>query len=162
MLDRVTASIELEAPDAARWREQFHGLLARMFQALVAHPGIAAMTLNDPPTTEVVLALSENLLEILDVGGIVAQDAAWTCDIVVMLVIAVASEDDARRARGRSDDERREQIDELYNTFAALPSDRFPFIVAHAAQMVAGDSEERFHFAIDVILDGVLARAARQ
>jgi AcrR family transcriptional regulator len=161
MLDRVTASIELEVPDAARWREQLHSLLQRMFRALVAHPGIAAMTLSDPPTTEVVLLLTENMLEILDVGGISPHDAAWTCDILVMLVIAVASEDDARTQRGRSDDERRDQIAALYTTFAALPPERFPFIAAHATEMVAGDSEERFHFAIDVIVDGVVARAAR-
>jgi AcrR family transcriptional regulator len=162
MLDRVTAGIELEHPDAGRWREQLHALLQRMFHALVSHPGIAAMTLSDPPTTEVVLLLTENLLEILEVGGVVPQDAAWTCDILVMLVIAVASEDDARRARGRSDEERGEHIDGLFATFAALPAERFPFIAAYAAQMVAGDSEERFHFAIDVIIDGVVARATRQ
>jgi hypothetical protein len=28
--------------------------------------------------------------------------------------------------------------------------------------MVAGDGDERFRFAIDIVVDGVLARAARQ
>src|SRR5580658_366894 len=37
MLDRVCASIELEVPDPARWRDQLHALLQRMYQALVAH-----------------------------------------------------------------------------------------------------------------------------
>jgi hypothetical protein len=60
----------------------------------VAHPGIAALTLEDPPTTEVVLRLTENLLGILLAGGIDPQDAAWACDIFVSLVTAVASEDD--------------------------------------------------------------------
>ncbi len=53
-------------------------------------------------------------------------------------------------------------VDELYTTFAGLPPDRFPLLAAHAAQMVAGDSDERFRFAIDVVLDGVLARAGPQ
>src|SRR5580704_12681946 len=52
MLDRVVATIELEAPDPSRWRAQLHSLLQRTHHALVAHPGIAAMTLADPPTTE--------------------------------------------------------------------------------------------------------------
>jgi hypothetical protein len=43
-----------------------------------------------------------------------------------------------------------------------VPPDRLPLITAHAAQMVAGDSDERFRFAIDVIIDGVVARAARR
>jgi AcrR family transcriptional regulator len=163
MLDRVTATIELEAPDPSRWRGQLHSLLERLRQALLAHPGIAALTLADPPTTETVLLLAENLLGILLAGGVDPQDAAWACDILVLLVTAVASEDDARRARGLSDDaDRQVHVDEIYNNLAGLPPDRFPLITAHAAQMVAGDGDERFRFAIDVVVDGVLARATRR
>src|SRR6204780_4301823 len=43
MLDRVTATVELEAPDPSRWRAQLHSLLQRMHQALVGPPGIAAL-----------------------------------------------------------------------------------------------------------------------
>jgi Tetracyclin repressor-like, C-terminal domain len=121
------------------------------------------MTLTDPPTTEAVLLLTENLLGILLAGGLDPQDAAWACDIFVSLVTAAAREDDVRRPRGCSDDgDRQERVDELSKTFAGLPPDRFPLIAAHAAQMVAGDGEERFRFGIDVVVDGVLARAARQ
>ena len=70
MLDRVTATIELEAPDPSRWRAQLHSLLQRLHQALVAHSGIAAMTLADPPRNEAVLGLTENLLGILLAGGL--------------------------------------------------------------------------------------------
>jgi AcrR family transcriptional regulator len=163
MLDRVTATIKLEAPDPSHWRAQLHSLLQRMHQALVAHPGIAAMTLVDSPTTESVLRLTENLLGILLAGGLDPQDAAWACDIFVMLVTAVAREDDVRRPRGHSDDgARQDQVDEIYKTFAGLPPDRFPLLAAHAAQMVAGDGDERFRFVIDVVIDGVVARAARR
>jgi AcrR family transcriptional regulator len=163
MLDRVTATVELEAPDPSRWRAQLHSLLQRMHQVLLAHPGIAAITLADPPTTDAILLVTENLLGILLAGGLDPQDAAWACDILVLLVTAVASEDDMRRTRGRSDEDgRKEHVEELYKTFAGLPPDRFPLIAAHAAQMVAGDGDERFRFAVDVVLDGVVARAARQ
>jgi AcrR family transcriptional regulator len=162
MLDRVIATVELEAADPSRWRAQLHSLLARVRQALVAHPGIAAMTLADPPTTEAVLHLTENLLGILLAGGLDPQDAAWACDILVLLATAAAREDDVRRPRGASDDDRRQQVGELHRTFAGLPPDRFPLISAHAAQMVAGDGDERFRFAIDVVIDGMIARAARR
>ncbi len=158
MLDRVTATIELEPPDASRWRAQLHALLLRTHQTLVAHPGIAAMTLADPPTTDAVLLLTENLLGILLAGGLDPQDAAWACDIFVLQATAAAREAGGRRA-GRHDD-RREDVDEPPPSFARLPPDRFPLIAAHAAQMVAGDGEERFRFAVDVIVDGVVARAA--
>jgi AcrR family transcriptional regulator len=160
MLDRVTATIELEPPDPSRWRAQLHSLLWGLHQALLAHPGMAALTLADPPTTETVLRLAENLLGILLAGGLTPQDAAWACDILVLLVTAVASEDDVRRARRGDGD--REDVDEIYTTLAGLPPERFPLITAHAAEMVAGDGDERFRFAIDVVVDGVVARAARQ
>lgn len=162
MLDRVTATIELEAPDPSRWRAQLHSLLERMHRALVAHPGIASITLADSPTTEGVLLLTESLLGILLAGGLEPQDAAWASDIFVVLATAAAREDDVRRPRGPSNADRREQVDELYQTFAGLPPDRFPLLVAHAAQMVAGDGDERFRFAIDVVIDGVLARAVHR
>ena len=163
MLDRVTAMIELEAPDPSRWRPQLHSLLARTHRALVDHPGIAAMTLADPPTTDAVLLLTENMLGILLAGGLDPQDAAWGCDILVSLVTAAAREEDARHAAGRSgDDDRRGGAGDLYATFAGLPPGRFPLITAHAAQMAAGDGGERFRFAIDVVIDGMLARAARR
>jgi AcrR family transcriptional regulator len=161
MLNRVTSTIKLEAPNPLRWRTQLHSLLRRMRQALVAHPGIAAITLVDSPTSESVLRLTENLLGILLAGGLDPQDAAWASDLFVLLVTAAAHEDDVRRPRGAKVD-RREQVDHLFETFAGLPHEQFPLIVGHAAQMVTGDADERFRFAIDVVIDGVVARAARR
>jgi AcrR family transcriptional regulator len=149
MLDRVIAGVELDPPDPARWRAQLHALLDRMHAALTAHPGIAAMTLVDPPTTLAVLDLVENLMGILLAGGIDSQDVAWACDIFVLLTTAAAREDDVRHGQ-----DRRQQADQVYKTFAGLPPGRFPLIVAHAEQMVAGDGRERFRFAINIALDG--------
>jgi AcrR family transcriptional regulator len=161
MLDRVTATIELETPQPSRWRTQLHSLLQRMRQALVDHPGIAQVTLANSPTTEAVLLVTENLLGILLAGGLDPQDAAWASDIYVSLVTVAAREDDVRRPGSRSNDDRKGQVDDLRETFAGLPPDRFPLLAAHAAQMVAGDSDERFRYAIDIVTDGILARAAR-
>ena len=160
MLDRVTGTVELEPPDPSRWRAQLHSLLRRLHHALVAHPGIAAMSLADSPTTGAVLQLTENLLGVLLAGGLDPQDAAWACDILVSLVTATAREDDVRHPGGPSDEGDRRQ--RVYQTFVDLPPDRFPLLTAHAAQMVAGDSDERFRFAIDVVVDGVTVRAARR
>ena len=158
MLDRVIAAIELEPADPSSWRAQLDSLLQRLHRALTAHPGIAALTLADPPTTETMLALIENLLGILLAGGMDAQDAAWACDTVVLLVTGAAHEDEMRR---NSADSPQQQVDELYELFSQLPPDRFPLISTYATEMLAGDSNERFRFAIDLVVDGLVARAAR-
>jgi AcrR family transcriptional regulator len=98
MQDRITAAIELEPPDPARWRAQLHSLLERMHRALVAHPGIAATAMADPPTTEAALLLTENLLGILLAGSLDPQDAAWGADIFALLVTYAAIEDEVRPA----------------------------------------------------------------
>ena len=156
MLDRVIGAIELEPPDPSRWRAQLHSLLLRMHQALIAHPGIAALTLTDPATTETMLAFIENLLGILLAGGVDVQDAAWACDTVVLLVTGAAHEEEMRRGNA---DNPQQQIDELYDLFTRLPPERFPLISVHATEMLAGDSEERFRFAVDLVVDGLVARA---
>jgi AcrR family transcriptional regulator len=156
MFDRVIAEIELEPPDPSRWRAQLHSLLLRMHQALIAHPGIAALTLTDPATTETMLAFIENLLGILLAGGVDVQDAAWACDTVVLLVTGAAHEEEMRRGNANNP---QQQIDELSNLFSQLPPEQFPLISAHATEMLAGDSEERFRFAVDLIVDGLVARA---
>jgi AcrR family transcriptional regulator len=162
ILDRVISTIELEPPDPSRWRPQLHSLVQRIHQALLDHRGVASITLAGSPTSEAVLGLTENLLGTLLAGGIDPQGAAWACDIFVLLVIATAREDDERRPRPGGDGLGAEQVNALYETFAGLPPDRFPLLAANAAQMVAGDPDQRFRFAIDVVIDGVVANAARR
>jgi AcrR family transcriptional regulator len=155
MQDRIIATIELEDPDPARWREQLHTLLDRGRQALVAHPGIAATLMTAPPSSRASLVLVENMLGILLAGGVARQDAAWAADIFAMLVSYSAMEADVRRA------DPAEQAAALYRAFTALSADQFPLVVACAAQLTAGDSDERFRYAVDVVTDGLLARTGR-
>jgi AcrR family transcriptional regulator len=156
VFDRVVASVELEAPDPARWRAQLHALLVRVRGALVAHPGIAATAIAEPPMTEASLRLVENLLAILLAGGLDPQDAAWAADMLTMVVSYAAVEAEVRGT------DNRERAHKLYETFTGLPADRFPLITAHAAQLTAGDADQRFHVAVDVVIDGMLARATRR
>jgi hypothetical protein len=151
----IFASVELENPDPARWRTQLHALVLRMRQALIAHPGIAATAIAEPPRTEASLQLVENLLALLLAGGLDPQDAAWATDILAMVVRYAAIETDVRGT------DHQEQARKLHETFSGLPPGRFPLISAHAAQLVAGDTDERFRVTVDIVIDGMLARTAR-
>jgi AcrR family transcriptional regulator len=154
MFDRIIAAVKLETPDPSRWRAQLHNLLERLRAELIKHPGIAAATMVDPPRTEVALRLLENLLGILLAGGIDAQHAAWAADILAAQVTYAAIEAELRRTDPSA------LAAEVTANFARLPADNFPLITAHAAQLIAGDVDERFRFAIDVVIDGVLDRAS--
>lgn len=155
MFERIVASIRLEKPNPKRWRTQLHSLLRRSRDALVAHPGMAVATLADPPRTEGVLRTLENMLGLLFAAGFDAQEAAWTADVLAAQVTYAAIE---AEARGDGIDT---LADQAASNFQRLPAASFPLITSHVAELVAGDVDERFRFAIDAVIDGVLARTAR-
>jgi AcrR family transcriptional regulator len=156
MFERAVDPLALVEPDAARWRDQVHDLLGAFLKTLENYPGLAGALPVGPPVSENALAGAENLLAILLAGGIGSQDAAWACDILALIVTATATEADVRRDIGRAD-----IVDHARDAFAELPPERFPMIVAHVAEMTAGDSQDRFHFAVDTFLDGLVARSAK-
>jgi AcrR family transcriptional regulator len=162
MSDRVAAAIVLETPDPANWREQLYRLMHRVLDAMQAHPGLAASTLAHVPLSNPPFDFMENLLGLLVAGGVGRQDAAWACDILMLVTTATAIENDVRRDRGHGG---QADIDAMVNglrtRFATLPVERFPLTVDYAEEMVTGDGDDRFRFSIDVMLDGMVARAAR-
>jgi hypothetical protein len=92
--------------------------------------------------------------------GITPEDASWACDILSPMVTATA-EADARRTSRQTAGADRDDVVQLRTTFAGLPANRFPHIVAHASELVSGEAIGRFRFGIDTFLDGLLARSGR-
>ena len=156
MMDRVAGTVPPIAADPERWREQAHDLMRGLRDALEAHPGLASVLTGEPPTTENALAGAESLLGILLAGGVTSQDAAWAVDILMLIVTATATEADVRRDSG---DGAGLDVFRIRETFAGLSAERFPLLVSHASELTAGAGEERFRFAIDTVLDGLVARA---
>jgi AcrR family transcriptional regulator len=160
MLDRVTGAVPLEEPDPARWREQVHRLLQGMLEAMEAHPGIATVAVGNPPTTDRMLLGGDNLLGLLRAGGVRDQDAAWACDILPLITTSLAVETAVHQARAVGGVPEEEVVARLNQAFRSLDPARFPNLSALGPLMTTGSGDERFHFAIDVFLDGLVARAA--
>jgi AcrR family transcriptional regulator len=162
MFDRAAGdALPLAAPDPERWREQVHDLLGNFLKTLESYPGLAGALPVGPPATDNALAGAENLLGVLLAGGITPQDAAWACDILALIVTATATEADVRRI-SEAGTGREDIVDRVRSTFAELPPERFPMLVGHVAEMTAGDGDDRFRFAVDTFLDGLVARAAKR
>jgi hypothetical protein len=110
------------------------------------------------PTGEASLRFADNLLGVLLAGGVTPRDAAWACDILPLITVASAVETATYQERG---DEQGAVAGEIAAVFTTLPADRYPNLVRLGDDLVSGDGDERFHFAIDTFLDGLVARAAR-
>ena len=156
MLDRVIGTIDTEPPDARRWREQVHRLMNAMVAAMQAHPGIARVALANIPTSGNALAGAESMLAILRAGGIADQPAAWACDILPLLATATAIEGDIYASREDGETEE-EAIARVSAAFGSLPPERFPNLSALSGELTSGSGEQRFTFAVDCMLDGLLA-----
>lgn len=98
------------------------------------------------------------MMGVLLAGGNTPQDAAWACDILPLLTTASAMEDAVHIDRGNTVEATVERLDAV---FSVLPADRFPNIAKYGDVLTSGTGDERFRFAIDVFLDGLVARAGR-
>jgi AcrR family transcriptional regulator len=162
MLDRVSGMVPLEQPDPSRWREQVQRLLDGMLRAMEAYPGIATVAVANPPTSERTLLGADNLLGLLRAGGVRDQDAAWACDILPLITTAIAVETAVHQQRAAEGHSEREVIERLSQALSSLDQARFPNLTALGPFLTTGGGDERFHFAVDVFLDGLVARAARE
>jgi AcrR family transcriptional regulator len=160
MLDRVVGTVPLEDPDPARWREQVHRLMFAMVASMSAHPGIARVALANIPTGGNAIAAAESLLGTLRAGGIADQPAAWGCDILPLIATATAIEGDIYSARVDGETEE-EAVERVTAAFSSLPPERFPNLTALVGPLTSGDGDQRLAFAVDCMLDGMLAASRR-
>src|ERR1700761_2583498 len=156
MLDRVGTMVPLEEPDPSRWREQIHRMVDGVLRVMEEHRGIARVAVANVPTGENSLRFADNLAGVLLAGGVSPRDAAWACDILPLITVASAVETATYQERG---DEQVEVAGEIAEVFSTLSADRYPHLARYGDELVSGDGNERFRFAIDTFLDGLVARA---
>ena len=108
--------------------------------------------------TDSSLSSIESLFGLLVAGGIAPQETAWACDIL-MLIVTTAGEADIRRAAGQTLDA--DFVERMRSAFAEVPAERYPNVASNASELVAGDGDDRFHFAIETFRDGLVARSPK-
>jgi AcrR family transcriptional regulator len=166
VLDRIAAQIHVPEPDPEHWDEQLKQLFRDTLAVYRAHPGSARAAMGQVPTMEGTMRVAEGMMAICLAGGISPQAAAWMCDVGSLYVSAIAYEESIWIARENSTKAGEEPdhaaIDEqMLQFWQQLPPEKFPMLSRYSAQMTAGDGEERFAFAIDVLVSGLAAVSER-
>jgi AcrR family transcriptional regulator len=160
MADRVLGEIPLPEVDPAKWRAQLKELLSAQFAALVRYPGIARVVMAIMiPAGPNLLKLGEVTLALLRAGGLSVRHAAFGCDVVGMYVKAFAQESSDWRGGLADRPEIKRRAEELGAYLAALPRSAFPHTIAMNELFSEETSRERFEFGLDILLDGLAARA---
>jgi AcrR family transcriptional regulator len=166
VIDRIASQLQVPEPDPERWDEQLKDLLRQMYDLYRDHPGAARAAMAQIPQTEGPMRVAEGIMAIADAGGISPQAAAWMCDLAALFVSAVAYEKtlwiqrENSTAAGEEPDH--EAIDsEMVQIWGQLPAAMFPLLNRYATEMVTGDGDDRFEFAIDVLVSGLAAVSER-
>jgi AcrR family transcriptional regulator len=158
LFDAAIGTIEVEATDPARWREQLRALIVRMTTMMLEdYPGIAIMGMTTIPTGDNALRVTESVLSLLKAGGASDQAAAYAGDLLSMYATAIAFEQSIHQASGSDPDDEARELQRVASRFAAVPADCFPTMAALAPYMTRGSGAERFLLGVDVIINGLLA-----
>ena len=161
VINRISAMLEIPAPDPERWQEQLKDVLRGTLQLYRRHPGSARAAMGMIPTMEGGLGAAEGILAIALAGGVSPQAATWFCDLAAAYVGAIAYEESIWIARDNSTDAGEDPdhaaIDEQLRGVIEGLADRFPLIHRYATEMTAGDGDDRFDFGIDVLVNGLAA-----
>jgi AcrR family transcriptional regulator len=157
VFDEVAGEVPLPEPDPARWQEQIRALWIETHAALARNGDIARVALGRVPLGPNALRGAEAAMAVLRGGGVPDNAVAWAVDVVGLYIVANAIEGAVYADRQRSEQDRRAYWVQVRDHLAAVPAERFPTIAALAPAMVAGGSEERFAFGLDLIIRGLVS-----
>jgi AcrR family transcriptional regulator len=164
LLDRVIGEVDLGVIDPAQpWQEQMRQIGRAMRRTLGAHGDIARATLGRIPQGENALVLLNEMLGRLRAAQLPERVISYGVDVLSLYTGAIAYEESLAVHTPDGEASIEEFVEQLRSYFASLPADRFPHVIALAGPLTAFDpeSDDRFEFGLDVIIDGLAAQAAR-
>ncbi|MEV4137095.1 TetR/AcrR family transcriptional regulator [Dactylosporangium sp. NPDC049742] len=161
LLDRVVGEIPLPVLDASGdWAAIVKRSCWDSRAVFLAHRDLVKVARANIPVGPNSLRYTEAMLAVLRGAGIPDKVAAWGMDQMSLVIVADAVETSIHVSHGRqSEADAAPYLAQIRDYYASLPVDRFPNLVAMAPAMTEGSGDERFAFAIDLMVDG-LARHA--
>ncbi|WP_051229187.1 TetR/AcrR family transcriptional regulator [Pleomorphomonas oryzae] len=135
--------------DAADWRGQLIGLLMTYTERLYSHPAIARLSLFARSNGPNSLRMADALLKLLRQGGVADASAAWAIDLMMHFATATAAE--------QSSDQHESKIAATADAIEAADPALYPNLAAiDPLLLFSGDGLERYTWAVNVLIDGVL------
>jgi AcrR family transcriptional regulator len=156
MLDQALAAVTL--PDMGlSWRDRLKNYLTSYLDVLSERSGLAEVALSTVATGTNSLRMWEVLLGLLKEGGVDDAKLVAGVDMLLLHTTTVAAEEGHRQVVGQDNGR-------VANALAAASGEQFPLVATLYQQgafwFSACDDEERFRWALDVIIDGLIANRA--
>ncbi|GGM66939.1 TetR/AcrR family transcriptional regulator [Dactylosporangium sucinum] len=155
LLDRVIGDIPLPRADAVDWAAEVKKSCWESRAVFLAHRDLVKVARANIPVGPNSLRYTEAMLAVLRGAGVPDRVAAWAIDQMSLVIVADALEAALHAERGRvTEADAAPYFEQVGDYLAHLPVDQFPNLVAMAPVMIEGSGDERFAFAIDLMVDG--------
>jgi len=168
VFDEIIGELTIPHPDPPRWREQIKDVARAQRAISLRHPYVVQISIGRIPLGPNALRYSERTLAILRAGGLPPRLAVQGSHLLISTVngftldeTGVDSVADGTQADDTESNDATGTAHLASAYIGALPAQRFPNLVALAAEFAYADPNERFELLIDIFVDG-LARLAGQ
>jgi AcrR family transcriptional regulator len=162
MFDRILGEVEVPVADPARWQDQLRELCRAEVRAMIAYPGIAKVVMNATiPIGPNAIRHGEGMLAILRAGGLSERHAAFAFDALGLYGKAYAVEVSAWKSGEHDPEELAERARQVGEYMAALPPETFPNMLTIGPYFAAETANDRFDFAIDMVIAGLETLAGK-
>jgi AcrR family transcriptional regulator len=152
VLDRALSRVRTGLARRKPWRERLHAVLGSYARVLLGNPGLAQLAMRTIAAGPNALRLVETLLEILEHAGVDEATAAWAVDLLLLYVTAIAAEQSQRN----------QEVDPM-GTIASVIGEvseaDYPRLHRARKALLAGGGKERFTWALDVLIAGLLRKS---
>lgn len=157
MLDRLLSRLPRPEPNPDIWTEQILEMARAQLKMLTSYPGIARVGLETVvPAGPNALAYGEAVLAVLRAGGLPDRVAVFAFDTLSLWCSAFAYEISAIRT-GEVDKAQIEARGREIGAYMAARPAQFPNLLGVGQLLSEATAEERFEFALDVFLAGLVS-----
>jgi AcrR family transcriptional regulator len=157
LLDRIVGETRVPEPHPAHWQEQVKEMARETRRLLQRHRDAAQISMGRVPAGPHSMPVLERYLSVLVAAGLPPRVIAYAVDMFALYVGGFAFEESMHASAGAGST----TPEQLRQYFGSLPPDRFPTLVGLADDLTAGDSDERFEFALELLVRGLEAMAER-
>jgi AcrR family transcriptional regulator len=156
MLDQILEDVPLPRPDPVQWMRQIKQLLRDQLRAMLAYPGAANVAWNIlVPAGPNALRHSEAMLCMLRASGLDLRRAAYASDALTLYTKAFACEATTWMSDAVDRSGIAQRGTQMRQYMASLPPDTFANMLQLGNAFSAETAEERFEFALDILLRGL-------
>lgn len=149
ILDLALGKVNLRGRTDTSWRDQLHAVLKSYAKVLMASPGLAQLAFGTIAVGPNALRITEKLLALLEEGGVALATGAWAVDLLMLYVTAIVAE----RGNGINPVAPEGTVAQA---ISAVSQRDYPRVHAARAQLLSGTGEQRFTWALNVFLSGIL------